>query len=293
MKRLELLIAIIILCGLSLPVQAKVVLVLWHGLQWEQLAGLNVEGPVAFGLLNTRAGGGSAPGAGYLSIGAGARAVGTSQAAAFLTQEEPGPYELNTGLKKGPIALPYIAPLLAAQNVSYTVKPGALGSALKQAGRSSLVLGCSDTQEKVRWAPLIAMDPTGRAPFGSVGQEILLADAGYPYGVRTNYELVAELVFAAAADLIVVDMGDPYRLDQYSQFLLPAQQKTLSRRMAAEGRDFLEQLAAGLPEAAVIFLLSAYPAKEKAQEGLWLTPFLAIGWEGGLLSSSCPNSTAP
>ena len=52
-----------------------VILLLWHGLSWEDIQGMQLDGPAAWAWLNTAplAGGLTAA---YLSIGAGARANG-------------------------------------------------------------------------------------------------------------------------------------------------------------------------------------------------------------------------
>lgn len=288
MSWLRVIIALAILLSFAWQVQAsanQIVIVLWHGLEWEHLQGLDVQQPLAWGLLNTRSGGGQALSGSYLSIGAGARAVGLSQAPAFLTQDEMGPYELNTGLGSSSIVQPNIALILAAQNVDYIVTPGALGTALQEAAKSAAVFGNSDTQEKVRWAPLIIMDTSGRVFRGVVGAEILIKDPTYPYGVKTNYKLLAEKTLGSREDLIIVDLGDPFRFDQYEQFLMSTQKETLSRRMAREALLFVENLAENMGEKTIIFVLSPHPAKEKAKEGLWLTPFLSIGWAEGLFNS--------
>ncbi|HBG02424.1 MAG TPA: hypothetical protein DDW87_12780, partial [Firmicutes bacterium] len=59
----------------------QIILVLWHGLTWEDVQELHLNGPLAWGFLNTRSGGGEAVSAAYLSIGAGARAAGLTGAA--------------------------------------------------------------------------------------------------------------------------------------------------------------------------------------------------------------------
>ncbi len=63
----------------------QVILVLWHGLEWEQISEFSCSAPLSIGIMNTRSGGGGdEPSASYLSISAGARAVGGfADAAAF------------------------------------------------------------------------------------------------------------------------------------------------------------------------------------------------------------------
>src|SRR5690554_6820979 len=66
----------------------QVILVLWHGLTWDDVDAMQWDVPAAWGLLNTRGGGGETLSAAHLSIGAGARAVGLRGIEAFLQEGE-------------------------------------------------------------------------------------------------------------------------------------------------------------------------------------------------------------
>ena len=278
-----------LLCLSSILVQAslpspvsQVVLVLWHGMEWEDIQDFNGNQSQAFGVMNTRVGGGLGVEGAYLSISAGARGVGTAGAGSFFMDYEPNHFTLHTGLPPGSIVQPLIGQVITGQEVNYTVIPGALGSALTAAGRKVTAYGNSDTVEPKRWAGMVAMDQSGRVFDGDVGRRILLEDEDYPYGVRTNYELLAAYVLANDSDLIVVDLGDPYRFGEYVPNLMSHQASRLRERMRNEGRDFLTRLAAQIREDSVIVAAAPYPGTERVEQGQWLTPILFLGMGSGL-----------
>ncbi len=70
-------------------------------------------------------------------------------------------YRLRTGREPALYVQPDIALIKAAQKVNYTVKPGALGSALRAGGVTVQVLGNSDWKDDANWAALVAMDEWG------------------------------------------------------------------------------------------------------------------------------------
>lgn len=264
----------------------QVVLVLWHGLTWDDARMLQFQGPAAWGLLNTRAGGGDPLTGAYLSIGAGARAVGLSGAANFVPREAAEYlYRLHTGLDPGEYVQPNIALIHQAQTVNYTVEPGALGTALLEAGAGVQVLGNSRAEADYHWAALVAMDRFGRIDRGELNAQFTAADPRYPFGLRTDYAKLAQEVLAAQEEVVVVDLGDPFRFDRYQQFLLPGQREVVRTIMAAEAGRFVQEIAERRPEGTVIFLISPHPGESAAAGGRWLTPVLCLGWKGGLLDS--------
>ncbi|MDI9422760.1 MAG: hypothetical protein QM451_11075 [Bacillota bacterium] len=265
----------------------QVILLLWHGLSWEDIQGMQLDGPAAWAWLNTRSAGGEALTAAYLSIGAGARANGLAGAAAFY-QGEPG-YQLfsrHTGLEPSSIVQPRIAEIRAVQPANYVVEPGALGSALSEAGMAVRVMGNSDGLDPHGWAALVAMDTWGRVWHGSVGSEFTLADSAYPYGIRTDYARLGREVQQAEEPFVVVDLGDPFRFEQYQDQLLPEQRTRLRERMVREAYGLVQGLLAGRRPGTAVMMVSAYPSQALLNRGYSLTPVLCWGLEEGLLTSA-------
>jgi len=262
------------------PPVDRVIVLLWHGLTWEDARHLQFEGPAAWGLMNTRSGGGDSLTGAYLSLGAGARAVGWPDAAEFLPREAAEYlYRLHTGVDPGSYVQPEIALIRQAQTVSYQVEPGALGSAVLEAGEQLKVLGSGS-------AALVGMDRLGRIWHGRLEEELTSVDPRYPFGVRTDYARLAQEILAAEERVVVADLGDPLRFDRYRELLLPEQREVARAVMVAEAGRFVEELAARRPEGAVILLLSPYPGEQAAREGKWLSPVFCLGLEEGLLTSA-------
>ena len=265
----------------------QVILVLWHGLDWNDVKGLQFDAPRALGFLNTRVAGGEALTAAYLTIGAGARAMGFAGSAVFYQANAGGKelYRRHTGLEPTAIVQPKIAQLRAAQTVNYRIEPGALGTAFSESGLPLRVLGNSDGLEPFSWSALVGMDGWGRVWQGSVGEEITLLDANYPYGLRTDYTYLAQEVLQAEEKLVIVDLGDPFRFDQYQGQYVPSQREALAGVIFSEARDFLEDILEDTASRKVVWLVSPHPGKQAAREGYWLTPVLCWGLNEGLLIS--------
>ena len=276
-------------CGSALAsppqVVEQIILILWHGLTWDDVSTIETDGPLAMGFLNTRSGGGEALTGSYLSLGAGARAVGFAGAATFYQDTAQELYRRHTGLEPSPIIQPKIAQIHAAQTVNYRIEPGALGSGFAGAGVSVRVLGNSDGLDPFHWAALVAMDGTGRVWEGSVGTEFTLLDADYPYGQRTDYGRLATEIIQAEERLVIADLGDPFRYDQYQHQLLPQQQEKVRRVMVEEARLFVEDMVQRISDQAVVMVVSPYPSNILARQGYWLTPVLCWGLAEGLLVS--------
>ena len=265
----------------------QIILVLWHGLDWSDIGGLQFDVPVALGLLHARSGGGEALSASHLTISAGARAVGLGGAAVFYDDDVVGKdlYRRNTGLEPTTLVQPKIAQIHAVQTASYRIEPGALGTALAEAGVPLRVLGNSDGLETFSWAALVGMDGWGRVWQGSVGPEFTIMDGSYPYGLRTDYARLYFEVVQAAEPLVVVDLGDPFRYDQYQSQLVPAQKETMGRIIAEEAQLFLKDIVENRSPQTVVLLISPHPSQASASRGYWLTPVLAWGQTEGLLIS--------
>ncbi|NMB01171.1 MAG: hypothetical protein GX971_06580 [Firmicutes bacterium] len=264
----------------------QVVLVLWHGLNWEDVRDFDLKGPVAWGFLNTRSGGGDNLVGSYLSIGAGARAVGVSGAATFLPRDSAEHvYRLHTGAEPGLYVQPNISLVHRAQTVSYRVEPGALGQVLYDGGDPPKVLGNSNGFDKIHWAALVGMDNLGRVWAGNIGDIFRVLDPRYPYGIRTDYQALADEVLQAEEKLVVVELGDPFRWDSY-ETVFTNQQREVSRLvMVAEAREFLTILDRNREPETVVLVVSPHPGKQLASQNYWLTPVFCVGIRDGLLLS--------
>jgi len=281
----------------SAAAQPRLLLVLWHGLAWEDVEAspLYEEGIMAVGTMNVRAGSGSLVSGAYLTIASGSRAFGVENAALMLHGDEfihgfPAHriYSTRTGREASAeeIVNPQIAMIInAASQASYPLQVGALAECLGQSGVQLGVFGSSDlSDQRVRWAALVGMDAEGKAARGLVSTRLLIDDADYPHGKRTDYQLLAETVLNAGVDAAIVDLGDPFRLDSLTGHLLPEQHQVLRRRAASEAWGLIAQLHLTLPDA-VIVIAAPFPDYHRADIGQWLAPLVIIGKGAGMLTS--------
>lgn len=263
----------------------RLIFVVWHGASLTDLVETAPHTPQAWGLMNTRAGGGLAVEGAYLSINSGARAVGVRGAGEVFNRDEDQSYTLYTGMEPAALVQPAIWPITSGQNVSYTVVPGALGSALNGHGLRAAAYGSSDTSKEVRWAGTIAADREGRVPEGDVSPNMLLSDTERPFGVRTDYDRLLRAVVDSSADLIVADLGDPYRLDEISSEMHPLQYERQREVVAAEARDFLNRLLQAISDDTLVLVAAPHPGQEKGTLGQWIAPAVLFGGDTGLLVS--------
>lgn len=125
------------------------------------------------------------------------------------------------------LGLPRI--ITANADNSFKVVPGALGSAIQQAGGSTAAIGNSDlgyasnAVRRVRPAAIAAMNEGGTVEFGTVSEDMLTQDLFAPYGVRTDVDAISQQLAKVAGEmdsakpgLIVVDSGDLYRAHDYA-----------------------------------------------------------------------------
>src|SRR5690606_13319987 len=171
---------------------------------------------------------------------------------------------------------------------NYRMSPGALGEALRRAGRKTAVLGNLDEGDvAVRWAPFLSMDARGITPLGSIGRETLLEDSRRPFGVKTNYSyLLDRLMEWTEPSLVVVELGDLYRLDRISGEMETNRYQGLRREVLKEMDQFLGQVVKGLtPDRRLVLVSPGSSGDPKGKEVL--APLIWYHPEGdrGLLYS--------
>ncbi|MGE5507302.1 MAG: hypothetical protein ACM3RP_02270 [Chitinophagales bacterium] len=262
----------------------------------------------AIATLNTRTAGQYLPENGYVSLGAGTRALGSPTSGLVLGVGEPfagepagAIFRRNTGYAAPPGALVCLdLPHLLAANaaVDHDVQIGALGEALRQGGKKVALLGGVDLgATPSRLAGTVAMDGRGIIPLGNVGPELALADPGFPTGQRTAYARLLEEFrrFYGQADLVVIETGDTARLNLTADWHTPEQNVRMRRRALGWFDAFLGRLASELDWSRTLVLVAAPgPSTAAGAAGDSLTFVAAFGpgtRQGGLLES--PTTRRP
>ena len=173
------------------------------------------------------------------------------------------------------VGAPAVARLNRGRHLS--IGPGALGDALRRAGRRAAVVGNADVNFPVpqrprvlRPAALAAMGSKGSVDVGSVAPDLLRPD-----GLRADPEQVRRRTRVALdqADVVVVDPGDMDRAAEFAAVATPSAAATFRRQARTTTDDLLADVTtmAG-PDALVLVVSVAPPGKD------WhLTPMVASG----------------
>lgn len=229
---------------------------------------------------------------GYASLGAGARVRADGQAgfafdatARFEGGTAAEALVRRTGHQpRGAVAVvgaPSVTRLNAGRHVPSD--PGALGDALRRAGRRVAVVGNADivgpriTRRPVLLRPAAAavMDRNGWVNAGEVGGRLLVADPSAPFGKRADPVAVDAAVedALATADVVVVDPGDMDRAAEFAGIASPAAAAGARRRALASTDHLLADVVERVgPDALVLVVSVAPPGKNWA-----LTPMVASG----------------
>jgi hypothetical protein len=298
---------------------AKVVLVVIPTLSLEDLSGGDMPnlhglaGTSSVGLMNARTAGindsdpGSftddmyTPESGYVTLGAGARAVAGFDARKCYNREElvdgasAGMVLKRLTLidpKSSEVVQPNIASLIRDVSLlSYTLSPGELGTALHAAGLKTAAVGNSDAETRHREIATIAMDKDGLVDFGDVGPSMVTPDPTAPLGARTNVSrLLAEAQRCLKlADFTAIELGDPARLERSRLDLMDGVYQNQRKRIMRETDQIFGRLLNLVDlKGTILVVLTPYPqsfALEKT--GNSLCPVLVAGeqYTEGLLTS--------
>ena len=207
----------------------------------------------AIGLINVNTGGGLSPENTHATIGSGSHMVAAETSpgkrAEDLTGEAAaGEYRRRTGTSPPPGALVYlnIAKVEALnKKLHYTVVPGALGRAVREAGFKTAALGNSDgLAGPARPVMAMVMDHRGIVDAGAVGKGVVSPDDDFITGFSTDYKALLDRFTELPPEvrLVAIDLGDLGRL-QGARDLMAREQWQAWRQKAIQRAD---QFLAGL-----------------------------------------------
>lgn len=169
---------------------------------------------------------------------------------------------------------------------------GLLGGLLAESGRSTAVVGNTDTCRSVRrYAPLICCDGSGAVPRGEVGRRTVVLEREWTGGYRTDPKrLIDESArLLTDADLLVVQTGDTGRLDSEEgntdEGLLASERREALRVVDLVASEIYELLDL---ESSLLVILSPEAPVAGRREGNYLTPCIIAGgdFHRGMLSSA-------
>ncbi len=245
---------------------------------------------------------------GYLTLGAGTRAVGdpATDGDQFGVDEEFGKntagevYTQRTGrtVRGGIVSLADPRILETNEGLLYDAEIGALAAALTEAGISRAVVANADGRQPDsppspsistyrRQAALGVMSRRGLVPHGQVDEGLLQLDPNAPYGLRLDEDKVVD-AFDTVWDgrsVVLVEASDLVRADAYRPWATPIHREIMLGQALHRTDELFGRLLehVDLSRDAVVVVGPAHPTR-----AITLTP-LAVhepGGEPGLLRSA-------
>lgn len=250
------------------------------------------------GLMNVRGDKGTDDRRSYASMGAGGRAnVSSYNNINFqeVNKESAKSFEAATGQSPK-----YINDLTINMSINentekgqYGSTLGALGQTLVENNKKIALIGNSDIVkdvelEKNRNLGLVAMDNYGRIEAGNI-DDINVQDSAMPYGIRTDYnKLIDETQkYYKESDIVFVELGDTYRLDEYKSNLNEETYSKMRKTIYKNINNYLEEVFSMVGENDTIYISSAFPSNLDYVNKRRISPIIKFEGDGkGILTSS-------
>ena len=241
-------------------------------------------------LLNNRQLGKAGADGSKLIIGSGKRLeLGSNMAAGGSDESSRRIYSIEGGRAPKPGSLVYadMYKLMKRNKDSEYLKYiGYMGETVKKNKGVTCLIGNSDTAVKNRSSILITMDKNGEVDLGDT-ENTTIEDELFPYGIRTNYNKLAELYkqYLSASSFIVVETGDMERLESFRSSMSETSYNAYKRGVINEIDGFIERLISYGGFNTLVFI-STYPSAYEAAAGNRLTPIIVFDASGaGVLYS--------
>ena len=254
-------------------------------------------------LMTTKGDGSNTDEKSFVSIGAGARAnILDYEHIEFksLSKDEQNQFKAITGVK--PLE---INSLTINENInqnidygSYGAVLGLLGSTLRENNLKVALLGNSDIKEdgktrKIRNLALTCMDTYGRVESGNV-DNINIKDNYMPYGISTDYKKLKEetKAYYEKSDVVFVELGDTYRLDEYRKSLSEKTYNSMQNRIYKKIDSYLTEVFNMVGENDTVYIVSEYQNDLDYLNKRRLSPVIKFKKDGkGFLESSTTRNS--
>ncbi len=287
-------------CSYSQAVEENFIVFLIDKLTFDDIESMvftkSISEKGALGLMNTRGHGSNNEYSSALTIGSGARAQASyfSSRAQNLDDESIKVYERRNGYATASkeIANLDIAKLKEVnRDNNFNPVIGALGSSLKINDKKISIIGNSDIDSReVRLGVLIGMDENGLVDYGTVGKDMNLKASNYPYGIKTDYDMMISKYreFSKKSELLILELGDLYRLEKYKANLSPEIYANLREKILWDMDLFINNVYNLVDTNNTrIMILSPSHSSSAVQSGKRLSPVIisGSGVRDGILSS--------
>ncbi len=158
---------------------------------------------------------------------------------------------------------------------------GALGKSIHNLDKKTGVIGNSDIGDyNVRLGPLVAMDDRGLVDNGNIEGKSTIAMDSYPFGLKTNYDFMLEVLEDTykSTDLIILELGDLYRLEKYkdnlSEEMFIVHRDTVLKEIDINIKRMYEFIEMNKSK---LIIMSPYPSVVSYAKGERLTPVITVG----------------
>ncbi len=238
-----------------------------------------------------------------ITISSGTRAVGNASAGtAFMGYEkingipskEVYQQLVGSSVQEADVLIPSFKQLVDNnKNQPYSITPGLLGETIKQRNGQVFVFGNSDKgEDHVRFAPLLGMDSRGIVAHGDISKRTTQADPERVYGLSTNYPYLLEKVqnHRSQAAVMVIELGDLYRLYSMKQAMDEAHFAKRKEQVLEETNDFMNQLLKGRTKEELILMVTPMVHSDAHASKSMMSPFIHIGGHRGEGSLSTPTT---
>ena len=277
--------------------KSKLIFVTMNRLNIEDFEALDSIGNQAngyIGLMNIRGAKGTNDASSYASIGWGKKSYVLNKDLTFfdnanLAKSEQ--YEFVTDKEAFKIANLNINTLIQTNEESdYGSVPGNLGKISKEKDLIISVIGNSDKEDPLLLSGPLAMDESGRIKSGNI-DDINRIDYSAPFGISTNYEKVSSSFLNAydISDIIVLELGDSYRLDEYKNMMSLESYSNYKGNMMIKMDNLLKEIKLNLNNEDIMIVASPFPSLENYQNGYRLAPIYITNGktdQTGLLTSA-------
>ena len=249
------------------------------------------------GLMNIRGDKGTDDKRSYASIGAGGKVTLPNQNLINfeeVNESNKNAYKSETGHNPKKINDMTINHSLSEnlENGSYSSVLGSLGQTLSNNNLKISVLGNADRVNngeiiKNRNIALMAMDNIGRVDNGNI-DNINIKDNKMPYGIKTDYNKlkVETKKYYKDSDVLFIELGDTYRLDDYKNYLNDKTYNITKSNIYKNIDNYLNDVFSMINENDTVYIVSAFPSKEEYKNQRRLSPVIKFkGKEKGVLKS--------
>ena len=127
----------------------------------------------------------------------------------------------------------------------YTVTIGALGAALEKAGIRCAVIGnCDIPGEYKRYLVSLMMNENGIVPAGCIDGSFLISDSRRPFGIRTDYDRLIQIVNQLwdSIDVFAIQLGDTSRAEDFRHFAVDEMNEYYKMTAVKESDAFVGKL---------------------------------------------------